>query len=159
MPVSGSTSTSQNWVEKPGAWPPALTEAAAVDRAAGQRRLAGDLLQRQRREIADIAARRPGVAVLPDDAFDIDAPDHRGAGAQLVDELLAGVDDRHAGGEGHARAAGHMGVADRGGVGDDRPHLVVIDPKVSAAISAIEAREPPISGLPVATRIVPSALI
>src|SRR6202049_1516066 len=30
LPVSGSTSTSQNWVEKPGAMPPALTEAAAV---------------------------------------------------------------------------------------------------------------------------------
>ena len=30
LPVSGSTSTSQNWVEKPGAWPPALTDAALV---------------------------------------------------------------------------------------------------------------------------------
>src|SRR5439155_11350374 len=30
LPVSGSTSTSQNCVEKPGAMPPALTEAAAV---------------------------------------------------------------------------------------------------------------------------------
>src|SRR3984893_18740218 len=30
LPVSGSTSTSQNWVEKPGAMPPAFTEAAAV---------------------------------------------------------------------------------------------------------------------------------
>src|SRR6516164_4017588 len=30
LPVSGSISTSQNWVEKPGACPPALTEAAAV---------------------------------------------------------------------------------------------------------------------------------
>src|SRR5215472_333947 len=30
FPVSGSTSTSQNWVEKPGAWPPAFTDAAAV---------------------------------------------------------------------------------------------------------------------------------
>src|ERR1700760_389578 len=30
LPVSGSTSTSQNWVEKPGAWPPAFTDAAAV---------------------------------------------------------------------------------------------------------------------------------
>src|SRR4029077_3802844 len=30
LPVSGSTSTSQNCVEKPGAIPPALTEAAAV---------------------------------------------------------------------------------------------------------------------------------
>ena len=30
MPVSGSTSTSQNWVEKPGAWPPAFTDADAV---------------------------------------------------------------------------------------------------------------------------------
>jgi len=27
LPVLGSTSTSQNWVEKPGAMPPALTEA------------------------------------------------------------------------------------------------------------------------------------
>ncbi len=51
-----------------------------------------------------------------------------------------------------------MGVADRRGVGDDRAHLAVVDPKVSAAINAIEAREPPISGLPVATRMVPSAL-
>src|SRR3974390_3140721 len=30
LPVSGSTSTSQNCVAKPGAWPPALTEAAVV---------------------------------------------------------------------------------------------------------------------------------
>src|SRR5271166_6016463 len=30
LPVSGSTSTSQNWVEKPGAWPPAFTDAVAV---------------------------------------------------------------------------------------------------------------------------------
>src|ERR1700761_2333275 len=30
LPVSGSTSTSQNWVEKPGACPPALTPAEAV---------------------------------------------------------------------------------------------------------------------------------
>src|SRR5260370_13696724 len=30
LPVSGSTSTSQNWVENPGAMPPALTDAAAV---------------------------------------------------------------------------------------------------------------------------------
>src|SRR5260370_1414741 len=66
-------------------------------RAAGQCRLAGDLLQRHRLKIADIAAGRLGEAVLPDDALDIDAPDHRGAAAQLLDKLLAGVDDRHAG--------------------------------------------------------------
>jgi hypothetical protein len=89
LPVSGSTSTSQNWVEKPGAMPPALTEAAAVIGC----------------EIADIAARGLGLAVLPDHALDIDIPDHRRMGAQLVDDLLAGFDDGRGGREGDLRAA------------------------------------------------------
>jgi hypothetical protein len=80
-------------------------------------------------EIADIAARGLGLTVFPDDTFDIDVPDNRRPGAQFVDDLLAGLDDRHAGREGDPRAAGHMGVADRGRVGDDRADLVVVDPQ------------------------------
>ena len=45
-----------------------------------------------------------------------------------------------------------MGEADRGGVGDDRAHPFSTGmPSTSAAIIAMEAREPPMSGLPVTT--------
>src|SRR5213595_2889975 len=80
-----------------------------------------------RLEVADIAACGLGLAILPDHTLDIDVPDHRGAAAQFVDDLFAGFDDCHAGGEGNPRAAGHVSVADRGGVGDDRANLVVVD--------------------------------
>jgi len=78
------------------------------DRAAGQRLLGRQLLQRQWREVADIAGSGFRLAVLPHDTLDIDIPDQCGAGAQLLDHLLTGVDDRHAGGEGDVRAAGHI---------------------------------------------------
>src|SRR5439155_24198757 len=54
---------------------------AGVDRggigqgAAGQGRLGGDLAQRHRLEVADIAALRLGLAVLPDDSLTIDVRD------------------------------------------------------------------------------------
>ena len=127
MPVSGSTSTSQNWAAKPGAWPPSLTAAAAMIGPPVAARLRGDRFERHRLEIADIAAGGLRAAVLPDHAVGIDLPDLGGTLAQFVDDLVAGVDHRHAGCEGDARAAGGLRVADRSGVGDDRAHAVVVD--------------------------------
>jgi len=129
LPVSGSTSTSQNWLEKPGAMPPGIDRCRGGDRAAGQGLLRGELPERQWRKIADITAPGLRLTVLPDHTFNIDIPNHRRAGAQLVDDLLAGLDNRHAGGKGDARPAGHEGVADRRGVGDDRAYLIVVDPQ------------------------------
>ena len=41
-----------------------------------------------------------------------------------LDDLFRRLRHRHAGSEGDAAAAGQEGEADRGGVGDDRPHLL-----------------------------------
>ena len=96
-----------------------------ADRPARGTRLGGEVFQRQWFELADIAARRLGVAVLPVDAFDVDIPDLRGTAAQLDDDLLAGADHRYAAGVGHARAAGDVGVGYRGGVADRGADMVV----------------------------------
>ena len=55
-------------------WPSALTPAAATIGPPVAGALGGDLLDRHRLEVADIAARRPRVAVLPDHALGIDSP-------------------------------------------------------------------------------------
>jgi hypothetical protein len=49
---------------------------------------------RERREIADIAGGKLGMAVFPDHTVDIDVPDHRGAAAQFVDDFFAGLSHR-----------------------------------------------------------------
>src|SRR5262249_55667585 len=64
-----------------------------TDRAAGQGFLAGDLLERHRLEVAHVAAGGLGVAVFPDHAVGIDAPDHRGAPAAILDDGLRRLND------------------------------------------------------------------
>ena len=99
------------------------------DRRAGLRPLGGNLVERQWLEVADVAARRPGAAVLPDHALRVDVPHLGRPYAQLLDYLLGGLDHGHAGGESDARAAGEMRIADRRGVGDDRAYPVIVDPQ------------------------------
>ncbi len=99
------------------------------NRPAGRRPLGGDLLERERLEVADIAARRLGVAVLPHHALRVDLPHLGRPHAQLVDDLPRGVDHGRAGRERDSRAAGDVRIPDRRGIGDDRAHQVVVDPQ------------------------------
>src|SRR5881392_3236081 len=98
LPVSGSTSTSQNWVEKPGAWPPALTEAAAVSGPPVSAALPAI-------SFSDIGGKSPTLLLaglaLPSSQTTPSAstPQIIAARAQFVDQFLAAVDDGHAGGE------------------------------------------------------------
>ena len=126
MPVSGSTSTSQNCVEKPGAWPPAFTDAAAVIGPPVAADFAASAFSDSGSKSPTLAAGRLGEPVLPDHALRVHVPDQRRPLAQVLDHRLGGVHHRDAGGEGHARTAGHVRVADRPGIGDDRPHLPVV---------------------------------
>jgi hypothetical protein len=70
--------------------------AAGIDRgrgggrAAGRRLLGRQFLERQRREIADVAARRPSLAVLPGDALNIEllARDMKRSQVYLASEAI-----------------------------------------------------------------------
>ncbi len=99
----------------------------AVDRPAGAARLGGEIGEGERLEGADVGAGGLGHAVLPDHAVRIDLPDLGGAHLELADHVAHRVHHRKTGGEGDAAAAGHEVEADRGGIGDHRPHLVVVD--------------------------------
>ena len=60
------------------------------------------------------------AAVTPDDFLRRTFPDDGGAGAKLADHVVTCFDDRLAGREGDAAAAGEKAVTNRCGVGDHR---------------------------------------
>ena len=72
-------------------------------------------------------------AVDPFDLFDVHALDGGSSLLQLSDEVAAGVDDCHAGGERGAAAFGDIGETNRFGVGNDRCYAIDGEAEFSAA--------------------------
>src|ERR1700757_3388339 len=127
LPVSGSTSTSQNWVEKPGAMPPALTEAAAVIGPPVRDRLAASSLKGNGGKsptllLAGLAW--PSSHTTPSTSTSqISAARARNSSTTF---LLASMTAMPV-----AKVTREPPVtpANRGGVGDDRADLIVVDPE------------------------------
>src|ERR1700681_37827 len=111
LPVSGSTSMSQNWVAKPGATTLGFTDPAATIGPPVVVLLAAISLSVSGFDSATVL-----LAVLAQAAV----PHLARARAQRVRYLPGGFARRGAGREGDARAAGDMRISDRRGVGDDR---------------------------------------
>jgi hypothetical protein len=108
-------------VAKPGATTLGFTAAAATIGPPVCARLAAISLSDSGSKSPTLLLARLGAAVLPDHALRVDVPHLGRPYAQLLNYLLGGVDHGHAGGEGDARAAGQMRIADRRGVGDVDP--------------------------------------
>ena len=87
----------------------------------------GDFLQRQRRQVAVLGAHRLGMASFPGDVGDRDFPHLGRTLLQHLDGVAGGENACHRGREGAAAAVGHVVMAERAGVGDDRLHLRVGD--------------------------------
>ncbi len=115
------------WVPKPPSAPCVLTCAPAPIGPPWRWGFLGELLQRQRLELAGVGADRMGCAVFPLHGLGIDLPDFRRALAQRLDHLLGRLRHHHGGRKQHAAAAGEVGEADRLRVADDHRHAAIVD--------------------------------
>ena len=73
---------------------------------------------------------RARMTVLPGHGLRVDAPESRGARAQLPDHGARGLDGGEPHGEGHPAAVGDVVEADGAGVGDQRVDALVGDPEL-----------------------------
>src|SRR4029077_6191149 len=78
-----------------GRYRPGVDRRRGDDRPAGLRSLGGNLLERQRLEVANVAACRLGAAVLPNYTLRVDVPHLCRPCAQLLDYFLGSIDHGH----------------------------------------------------------------